>query len=157
MKVSFRLPLNIVCLLWRSTGNWTNIHVTVLVSCRVLICVASFCAVPVVVVCYFARPASAHVLPSSNSSEIVMHVAVLSCSRVLICASILMSITIRLFVIGSCLKNEIDIHVRSPSFISRWTGNKLQNNVLNSFEKGLKLLNYANFVKSANRGSLVVG
>ena len=45
----------------------------------VLICVASFCAVPVVVVCYFARPASAHVLPASNSSEIVMHVAVLSC------------------------------------------------------------------------------
>ena len=84
-----------------------------------LICVAIFCAVPVVFVCYFARPASAHVLPSSNSSEIVMHVAVPSCSRVLICASSLMSITIRLFVIGSCLKNEIDIHVHSPSFISR--------------------------------------
>ena len=89
----------------------------VIVSCRVLICAASFSAVPVVVVCYFARRASAHVLPSSNSSEIVMHVAILSCSRVLICASSLMSIT--MIVIGSCLKNEIDIHVRSPSFISR--------------------------------------
>ena len=64
----------------------------VLVSCRVLICAASFGAVPVVV-CYFARPESAHVLPSSNSSEIVMHVAILSCSRVLICVSSLMSIT----------------------------------------------------------------
>ena len=92
MTVLSLAPEHSVCIV--AINRQLNKHpCPVLVSCRVLICAASFCAVPVVVVCYFARPASAHVLPSSNSSEIVMHVAILSCSRVLICASSLMSIT----------------------------------------------------------------